>query len=519
MSFKKKLLAGFIIICAALISISFFAVYSLENVVKEYQLLVDQSVPKFGDISGLRARAAQIRADSLKLTLFADNKEESAEALKDLEKALSRYKEIQEEYESKNFFSDLEKEKFTKIKTNAESVTKTGDEVVLMFKSNDADRVKKMSDALLAVEGKAIEHQKSLLDLDDYIVEVSAAWSKGALDFSAKAKKTLIFISILVAILSIAMSYLYVDKISKMLTNVAENILSSSNSVSVNADQVNEASQNLSSSTNEQAASLQETVSATNEVMAMIQTTSDNTEHSLKKAKSSQGNSEQGQQAVAEMLGAINDISDANKKIDSEIERSNIEMKEIVSMINNIAEKTKIINEIVFQTKLLSFNASVEAARAGESGKGFAVVAEEVSKLAAVSGKAADEIGELLTKSNLRVEEIITKTEKSVSSLMKESESKIEGGVLRAKKCQNSLRAIDEDINDMLSMSEQITTATREQSQGVSEINTALEQIGLATNQNADASRKCSLAASELQAEAVKASNAANSLFALIRGA
>ena len=60
--------------------------------------------------------------------------------------------------------------------------------------------------------------------------------------------------------------------------------------------------------------------------------------------------------------------------------------------MEQIKDKVNIINDIVFQTKLLSFNASVEAARAGENGKGFAVVAEEVGNLASVSGKAANEI-------------------------------------------------------------------------------------------------------------------------------
>ena len=60
---------------------------------------------------------------------------------------------------------------------------------------------------------------------------------------------------------------------------------------------------------------------------------------------------------------------------------SNKEIQEIVKVIAEIGNKTKVINDIVFQTKLLSFNASVEAARAGENGKGFAVVAEEVGKL------------------------------------------------------------------------------------------------------------------------------------------
>ena len=79
---------------------------------------------------------------------------------------------------------------------------------------------------------------------------------------------------------------------------------------------------------------------------------------------------------------------------------------EILGYIKSIEEKTKVINDIVFQTKLLSFNASVEAARAGEQGKGFAVVAEEVGNLATMSGTSAEEISKLLESSISHIESI-----------------------------------------------------------------------------------------------------------------
>ena len=68
------------------------------------------------------------------------------------------------------------------------------------------------------------------------------------------------------------------------------------------------------------------------------------------------------------------------------------------SIIQEIEDKTKAIDEIVFQTKLLSFNASVEAERAGEHGRGFSVVAQEVGNLAQLSGKSAAEINEILKR-------------------------------------------------------------------------------------------------------------------------
>ena len=119
-----------------------------------------------------------------------------------------------------------------------------------------------------------------------------------------------------------------------------------------------------------------------------------------------------------------------------------------------------------------------------------------------MSGRAAQEIRTLLEQSNARVESIISATRDNVTILVSEGESKVMLGVKTAEGCKRALGEINNDIVEMVNMSKQITEATKEQSLGVSEINAALEQIGLATNQNADASRQCSLAADELKIQA-----------------
>src|SRR5262249_18263323 len=93
-----------------------------------------------------------------------------------------------------------------------------------------------------------------------------------------------------------------------------------------------------------------------------------------------------------------------------DISKANLQLEMINDIIKQITAKTAVINDIVFETQLLSFNASIEAARAGQHGRGFAVVAEEVGNLAKMSGRAAEEIKELLQRSvgqvNLSISEI-----------------------------------------------------------------------------------------------------------------
>lgn len=518
MSLKAKLTAGMVFVCLGLVVLALTGYLSLNNVVKEYEKLVVQSVPKLGDISGLRARAAQLRADSLKLTLFADHTEESKKAIEGLNKSITRYREITKEYREKSFFSKEEEEKLNTVDAEAAKVLEVGENVLKIYATNAPDRVEKMKEALIGVEATALDHQKKLLALDDYIVESSAKWSKESNDLAMKSKTLMSIIAIITILVSAVGATTFSLRLSKILQYIADQLSTSSNEVGKNADRVSDASNSLSSSTTEQASALQETVTATTEVASMIQTTAENTQNSLAKAESSKQSALNGQHAVSNMLISIDAISKANQEISSQVEKSNNEMKEIVDLINNINEKTKVINEIVFQTKLLSFNASVEAARAGEAGKGFAVVAEEVSKLAEMSGGAAEEIRTLLEQSNVRVESIITSTRENVTRLVSQGEDKVQDGVKTADGCKRALDEINEDITQMVTMSKQITEATKEQSMGVSEINSALESIGLATNQNADASRQCSLAADELKIQVSNTHQVVNSLLEVIYG-
>ena len=126
MSLKGKLTTGMIFVCLGLIVLALTGYVSLSRVVHEYEQLSNQSVPKLGDISGLRARAAQLRADSLKLTLFADQPQEAKKAQEGLKKALKRYQEITAEYKEKNFFSKEEEEKLRSVDEEAAKVLSAG---------------------------------------------------------------------------------------------------------------------------------------------------------------------------------------------------------------------------------------------------------------------------------------------------------------------------------------------------------------------------------------------------------
>ena len=187
-------------------------------------------------------------------------------------------------------------------------------------------------------------------------------------------------------------------------------------------------------------------------------------------------------------------------------------------MIKEIGNKTKVINDIVFQTKLLSFNASVEAARAGENGKGFAVVAEEVGNLATMSGNAAKEISDLLSGSIQKVDQIVDMTRTSVQSIMSVSEQKVAQGVQTAQRCEAVLDDMVTKVESVNQMILQISKASQEQSLGVNEISSAMNQIDQASQQNMVSLQHTTHAAETLRSQVIQLNDVIHGLKQTVNG-
>jgi methyl-accepting chemotaxis protein len=189
------------------------------------------------------------------------------------------------------------------------------------------------------------------------------------------------------------------------------------------------------------------------------------------------------------------------------IAKSTDAMAEIVKVISQIDKKTRVINEIVTKTELLSFNASVEAARAGEHGKGFAVVAEEVGNLARMSGSAAEEISTLLESSIA-----------SVNGMVADTKKQVEVGSVVTRKCGDIFEDIVKNISLVSEKAMEIASASQEQANGAGEISRAMGQLDHMTQQNAATSEECASAASELSGQAESLSGIVGHLKSIVYG-
>ena len=206
--------------------------------------------------------------------------------------------------------------------------------------------------------------------------------------------------------------------------------------------EISQASDNLSKRTEQQAASLEETAAALEEVTANVQSTSKRAGDARDLVRGARSRAENSSQVVGNAVSAMGRIEHSSKQI-----------SQIIS----------VIDEIAFQTNLLALNAGVEAARAGDAGKGFAVVAQEVRELAQRSAKAAKEIKALIGNSEVAVSE----------------------GVKLVNDTGEGLAAIADLVLQINQHMDAIATAAQEQSMGLSEINSAVNHMDQATQQNA----------------------------------
>lgn len=517
MSLKAKILSGFMIMCFGLSLVAFTGYYALEEVVSTYAKLANISVPNLGHISGMRNRGRQIHSESIKLALYQDQPEETKKALTSLTAALKRYDEIALE-KLQETIVDGEAEVYKVIEEKYLPVKNTATKIIELFNSDDSDKFSGIRALLIPFEDAVREHQSALLQLDDFHVETGSRWQEESNTLSHKLKITLIVVSLVTLIFAIFLAITISRNINKILIEVANQLQSTSERVAASSEQVSKASLTLTEGTTEQAEALHETVASTNEIAAMTEKTSDNARESLKRAELSQVASTKSQESLEQMLRAISEISDSNKAINHQINQGNAGIQEIVDLILEIGQKTKLIDDIVFQTKLLSFNVSVEAARAGEHGKGFAVVAEEMSNLADMSGRASKEISEMLNTTTQKALNIVEGNRTNVDKLIEVGNQKLHSGVEVAHSCKEALGEIIFYVNEMCTMIKETSHSTQEQARGVAEINKAMGQIDTVTAQNTHASKQCSEAAVFLMSEVDKTKEIINNLLLVING-
>lgn len=415
----------------------------------------------------------------------------------------------------KSYLSDPQHQAgFEETKKDMAYLKVSADGLFRDIKARAPDEVySKYDDALDTTLDKLLERNQKLIE------EYEAAYAQVVGHSSEVTEQSTlvgwISIALMFVIGAIALTFL-IKSINSSLSRIANKLVELSNNLHTNAGAVKNTSETLSEASNKQASSVQETVASVDEINSMIQKSAEAANNSTELSKRSTEASLSGKKTVDRMIQAIAEISHNNKNVMDEIQKSNDDISKIVEMISEIGDKTKVINDIVFQTKLLSFNASVEAARAGEAGKGFAVVAEEVGNLASMSGKAALEITGMLDSSTKRVIEIVDNTKSKVNGLIGTSTQKIEQGTQTAKECGDALDEVLKNVTNVNEMIKEIASAATEQSAGVEEISQAMQSLDETTHQNNAIASESRTMSTNLSAQANSLNDAVNELTMLV---
>ena len=250
----------------------------------------------------------------------------------------------------------------------------------------------------------------------------------------------------------------------RQLRDVLVSVGYSVSTVTGGSKEISDASDDLAKRTEQQAASLEETAAALEQITSNVVATSKRTADARDVVRNARSRADHAGTVVRNAVSAMQRIEESSRQINQII---------------------AVIDEIAFQTNLLALNAGVEAARAGEAGKGFAVVAQEVRELAQRSANAAKEIKGLITNSATTVSE----------------------GVKLVSETGEGLTAIEQLVQTINAHMDAIATAAQEQSTGLAEVNTAVNHMDQATQQNAAMVEEMSAAGAGLAQESYKLSD------------
>jgi methyl-accepting chemotaxis protein len=259
------------------------------------------------------------------------------------------------------------------------------------------------------------------------------------------------------------------------VAGISEALAESAEQVASTSAQIASAGQSLAEAASEQAAGVEETSASLEEIAAMTMHNSTNSQE-------------------AKLLS--DETWSAISRADASMGGVMTSMQEISKASEETAKIIKTIDEIAFQTNLLALNAAVEAARAGEAGAGFAVVADEVRNLAIRAAEAAG----------------------STATMIEGTVSKVKDGHELVRKTGEDFQAVGSGSKKVVELVGEIAAASREQSEGIKQINSAIQEMDKSTQQNATSAEEAASASEELSAQAMRMKVFVGQLETLITG-
>ncbi|MBP5232210.1 MAG: hypothetical protein J6333_02260, partial [Planctomycetes bacterium] len=268
--------------------------------------------------------------------------------------------------------------------------------------------------------------------------------------------RNLLWMTLLQILVGVGCAYFITNGITANVTSICNELDVAANDITDAAGRLTQGAITLAQNVSEQGASVEESSASLEEISSMTAQTSTDAQDTAKNVDGTVNRIMQGTAEMSKMVAAMNEINDSATSIGN-----------IIGTIENIA----------FQTNLLALNAAVEAARAGEMGKGFAVVAEEVRSLAQRSATAAHETADLITTTIDR----------------------IGNGVKISNEVEATFHTIESDTKKINELVSRISSAMKEESVGISQIKTAVNQLESIAEGNSEISEQTATTSGKME--------------------
>jgi methyl-accepting chemotaxis protein len=475
--------------------------YALHKVTRIYDQVITVSVANKETLSGIQYRGRELVLIVSRAALAENTDEQLAELKASFEDAILVYDNSAGFYKATAVEAG-QGELFDKMQSEWLKMTELGKEVFTLVKDRkpaNRTRVHEIMTKDFVQSTKLFEGyiadfiNKESTSGDVLVKEIGEIARRGNV-----ASMTAASVGFLLCII---IGFIFSGKISGILRDSALQLGNVVNELKDAFVRVLSSSQMLARSTEKQESCFHETSSSVGQIRATIERAEQNAVKSRDLSLQSHAKATQGKTIVDSMIQKIEEVKANNIQISQQIEVTSREILEFVEVVKNISQKTTIINDIAFQTKLLSFNASVEAARAGTHGLGFAVVATEVGNLAKLSSNAAHEITSLLDKSTSSVEVMAEKIKADVAQILKGGAEKVNEGVAIAHECGEALEKIVSETSLVKSAVDDISKSCQEQSQAIEEIQAAMNELQRVTVENASSTKDTTSAAQSMRAQ------------------
>jgi methyl-accepting chemotaxis protein len=466
----KRLASALSLVTLIIVVLGLVSWLKTEQIASNVTDIIDQSLPELTLAGDIRFQVVLLRVTNLRDIMCSDpaqkdafEKEAEAEE-QQLSDWVRQYDKYARTPEQRSLFSQIEP-----LLETYKSQTHAMREASRQNKSEEAQKF------LLAAGQTGNAFVKVVEDLRSYSAHRVEANSRDVVRLISSSKLAVLLFVVLAVAASVGVGVLITRSISGVLHRAVDRLSDGAEQTASASGQVSSASQMLAEGASEQAASLEETSASLEEISSMTKKNADNAQTTKGLANVAR---------VAADSGA------------HDMEKMSLAMHDIKSSSDDISKIIKTIDEIAFQTNILALNAAVEAARAGEAGMGFAVVADEVRNLAQRSAQAAKETA-------AKIETAIAKTAQ---------------GVQMSEKVALSLAEIVTNVRKVDELVAEIATASTEQSNGITQVNTAVIQMDKVTQSNAASAEESASAAQELNAQTQVLRGVVGDLLRLVGG-